>query len=115
MMLLRCCTQYASRFGKLSSGHRTGKVSFHDSRFYFSGSQLSHLKSEEDEVDPWLPNTLLNMDTFLERLSGIHPTYSNKADSTQAALVGAARRGKGPASPTRSPPAASHRRVSGDL
>ena len=23
------CTQYASKFGKLSSGHRTGKVSFH--------------------------------------------------------------------------------------
>ena len=28
-MLLRCCTQYASKFGKLSSGHSTGKVSFH--------------------------------------------------------------------------------------
>ena len=26
-MLLKCCTQYASRFGKLSSGHRTGKKS----------------------------------------------------------------------------------------
>ena len=26
-MLLKCCTQYASKFGKLSSGHRTGKVS----------------------------------------------------------------------------------------
>ena len=25
MMLLNCCTQYASKFGKLSSGHRTGK------------------------------------------------------------------------------------------
>ena len=25
MMLLRCCTQYACKFGKLSSGHRTGK------------------------------------------------------------------------------------------
>ena len=25
MMLLKCCTQYASIFGKLSSGHRTGK------------------------------------------------------------------------------------------
>ena len=25
MMLLKCCTQYASKFGKLSSGHRTGK------------------------------------------------------------------------------------------
>ena len=24
-MLRRCCTQYASNFGKLSSGHRTGK------------------------------------------------------------------------------------------
>jgi len=27
---VECCTQYASKFGKLSSGHRTGKeVSFH--------------------------------------------------------------------------------------
>ena len=24
-MLLKCCTQYISKFGKLSSGHRTGK------------------------------------------------------------------------------------------
>ena len=27
MMLLKCCTQYASKFGTLSSGHRTGKKS----------------------------------------------------------------------------------------
>ena len=26
---VKCCTQYASKFGKLSSGHRTEKVSFH--------------------------------------------------------------------------------------
>ena len=26
---VKSCTQYASKFGKLSSGHRTGKVSFH--------------------------------------------------------------------------------------
>ena len=25
---LKCCTQYASRLGKLSSGHRTGKGQF---------------------------------------------------------------------------------------
>ena len=25
MMLLKCCTQYASKFGKPSNGHRTGK------------------------------------------------------------------------------------------
>ena len=24
----KCCTQYASKFGKLSSGHRTGKDQF---------------------------------------------------------------------------------------
>ena len=28
MMLWKCCTQYASKFGKLSSGHRTWKDSF---------------------------------------------------------------------------------------
>ena len=28
MMLWKCCTQYASTFGKLSSGHRTGKCQF---------------------------------------------------------------------------------------
>ena len=27
-MLLKCCTQYASKFGKLSSGHRSGKGQF---------------------------------------------------------------------------------------
>ena len=27
-MLWKCCTQYASKFGKLSSGYRTGKVVF---------------------------------------------------------------------------------------
>ena len=27
-MLLKCCTQYASKFGKLSSRHRTGKGQF---------------------------------------------------------------------------------------
>ena len=28
MMLWKCCTQYASKSGKLSSGHRTGKCQF---------------------------------------------------------------------------------------
>ena len=28
MMLWKCCIQYASKFGKLSSGHRTGKCVF---------------------------------------------------------------------------------------
>ena len=28
MMLWKCCTQYVSKFGKLSSGHRTGQGQF---------------------------------------------------------------------------------------
>ena len=28
MMLLKCCTQYISKFGKPSNGHRTGKRQF---------------------------------------------------------------------------------------
>ena len=28
MMLWKCCTQHASKFGKLSSGHRTGKCQY---------------------------------------------------------------------------------------
>ena len=28
MMLWKCCTQYANKFGKLSSRHRTGKRQF---------------------------------------------------------------------------------------
>ena len=28
MMLVKCCTEYTSKFGKLSSGHRTGKGVF---------------------------------------------------------------------------------------
>ena len=28
MMLWKCCTQYANKFGKLSSGHRIGKGQF---------------------------------------------------------------------------------------
>ena len=28
MILWKCCTQYASKFGKLSSGHRTGRLVF---------------------------------------------------------------------------------------
>ena len=76
--------------------------------FYFSGSQLSHLKSEEGGVNPWLLNLFLSMDTFPEWLLCVHPTNSNRAHGTQAALVGAAARGLGCDSPTRSLPA-SHR------
>ena len=39
-MLWKCCTQYASKFGKLSSGYRTGKgqFSFQSQRLQFTSS-----------------------------------------------------------------------------
>ena len=36
-MLLKCCTQYISKFGKLSSGYRTGKGQF---SFQFQGRAM---------------------------------------------------------------------------
>ena len=32
IMMLKCCTQYASKFGKHSMGHRTGKDSVQSQR-----------------------------------------------------------------------------------
>ena len=42
MMVWKCCTQYASKFGKLSSGHRTGKGPF------LFQSQKSHAKNSSN-------------------------------------------------------------------
>ena len=39
-MLWKCCTQYASKFGKLSSGHRTGK-----GQFFFQYQRRAMLKN----------------------------------------------------------------------
>ena len=43
-MLLKCCTQYAGIFGKLSSGHRTGngQFSFQSQRNYRTIALISH-------------------------------------------------------------------------
>ena len=46
MLLLKCCTQYASKFGKLSSGHRTGK-----GQFSFQ-SQRKAIKEFQTTVQP---------------------------------------------------------------
>ena len=40
MMLWKCCTQYVSKFGKLSNGHRTGK-----SQFSFQSQRSTMIKN----------------------------------------------------------------------
>ena len=54
MILLKCCTQYASKFGKLGSGHRTGKVSFHSNPKEGKGGEL------EANIVVVLKNSLFN-------------------------------------------------------
>jgi len=48
-MLWKCCTQYASKFGKLNNGHRTEKVSFH-----------SNLKGNAKECSNYRSITLIS-------------------------------------------------------
>ena len=47
MTLLKCCTQYASKFGKLNSGHRTGK-----GQFSFQ-SQIKVVPNNVQTILPW--------------------------------------------------------------
>ena len=56
MILLKCCTQYASKFGKLGSGHRTGKVSFHSNPKEGQGGELEI----EANIVVLLKNSLFN-------------------------------------------------------
>ena len=45
-MLLKCCTQNASNFGKLSGGHRTGKGQFHSSSKEGQSQRMSKLPAQ---------------------------------------------------------------------
>ena len=42
MILLKCCTQYVNKFGKLNSGHRPGK-----SQFFSSAEECSKYYTSE--------------------------------------------------------------------
>ena len=48
MMLWKCCTQHASKFGKLSSGHRTGK-----GQFLFQSQRKAMPKNAQTTAQPW--------------------------------------------------------------
>ena len=53
---VKCCTQYASKFGKLSSGHRTGKGQFSfqsQRRAMLSYFFVSDLVSQIDQKVPY--------------------------------------------------------------
>ena len=54
-MLWKCCTQYASKFGKLSSGHRTGK-----GQFSFQSQEKAMPKNVQTTTELHSSHTLAN-------------------------------------------------------
>ena len=54
MMLLKCCTQYINKFGKLSSGHRTGK-----GQFSFQSQRKAMPKNAQTTAQLHSPHTLV--------------------------------------------------------
>ena len=51
---VKCCTQYASKFGKLSSGHKTGKV-----QFVFQSQRKAMLKNAQTTAQLHSSHTLV--------------------------------------------------------
>ena len=54
IMLLMCFTQYVSKFGKLSSDHRTGKC-----QFSFQSQRRAMLKNAQTTTELHLSHTLV--------------------------------------------------------
>ena len=55
MMLWKCCIQYASEFGKLSNGHRTGK-----GQFSFQSQRKAMPKNAQTAAQLYSSHTLLS-------------------------------------------------------
>ena len=86
MMLLKCCTQYASKFGRLSSGHRTGKVSFHSSAKecsnYFTIILISHTNKEilkilQARLQQYMSHELLDVQAGFRKGRGTRVQIAN--------------------------------------
>ena len=56
MMLWKCCTQYASKFGKFNSGHRTGK-----GQFSFQSQRKAMPKNAQTTAQLHLSHTLVKV------------------------------------------------------
>jgi len=68
MMLLKCSIQNVSKFGKLSSGHRTEKVNFHPNPKDTEKAMASHSSTLAWKI-PWVeePGGLQSMGSLRVR------------------------------------------------
>ena len=65
-MLLACCTQYARKFGKLSSGHRMGK-----GQFSFQSQRKAMPKNAQTTTQLHSSHTLVNAQNSPSRASTV--------------------------------------------
>ena len=72
MMLWKCCTQYASKFGKFNSGHRTGKdqFPFKSQRMFKPLHNCTHLTHEQS-----------NSQNSLSQASTVHEPGTSRCSS----------------------------------
>ena len=71
MMLWKCCTQYASKFGKLSSGHRTGK-----GQFSFQSQRKAMPKNAQTTTQLHSSHTLVNNAQNFPSQAGFSNTWT---------------------------------------
>ena len=85
-MLLKCWSQYASKFGSLSSGHRTGKVSFHSSAKecsnYCTIVLISHTSKEilkilQARLQQYMSHELLDVQAGVKKGRGTRDQIAN--------------------------------------
>ena len=84
-MLLKCCTQHDSKFGKLSSGHRTGK-----GQFSFQGQRRAIPKNVQTTLQLPSFHTLAKLCSKSFKL-GFSSMWTEKLLDVQAGL----RKGRG--------------------
>ena len=67
MTLLKCCTQHVSKFGKLSSGHRTGK-----GQFSFQSQRKAMPNNVQTTAQLHSSHTLANVQNSPSQTSTVH-------------------------------------------
>ena len=89
MMLWKCCTQYASQLGKLSSGHRTGKGQFSfqsqrrempknaQTRLHSSHASKVMLKILQARFQQYMTRELLDAQAGFRKSRGIRDQMAN--------------------------------------
>ena len=89
MMLWKCCTQYASQLGKLSSGHRTGKGQFSfqsqrrempknaQTRLHSSHASKVMLKILQARFQQYMTHELLDAQAGFRKSRGIRDQMAN--------------------------------------